>query len=152
MKGKQPDLRKLHMTDLKKLVAELGMPRDQIDSTSRWDLVKYIANNSYDRHDEYYRDKKHNQQELNMEFQKQVDMLFREQTLRLQNTSPPSQQPLMMAVNMFAEDTPLLHLLEPLQSPDQLEYFHSMSAPRGGSQLSLPVNFSRNGGAEASDK
>lgn len=141
---KENDLRKLDKPQLIKMCLDLGFPREDVSKTSRWKLVHYISQNAINSNQEYYRDKKRNQQELNAGFQNQVNMLFYEQIERLQHAPVPKQTQLVYA-NIFSEPSVPVYDIEPLKSPDEvqliannlvLEPMNEMVVPGMGS---LPV-------------
>lgn len=117
---KENDLRKLNKKQLIDMCLKLGFPREDVPKTPRWDLVSYISKNAISSNQEYYRDKKRNQQELNAGFQNQVNMLFYEQIERLQHAPVPKQTQLVYA-NIFSEPSVPVYEIEPLKSPDEVQ-------------------------------
>ena len=84
---KLPDLRTLKMGELRQIARDLGCSKAEIDTLDRWPLVNYIERHGKNEYEDLYRPKKRNQQELNQDFQIQVNQLFREQCERLSQTT-----------------------------------------------------------------
>ena len=76
------------MGELRQIARDLGCPKQEIDTLERWSLVNYIERHGKNEYEDLFRLKKRNQQELNQDFQNQVNQLFREQCERLSQTTP----------------------------------------------------------------
>lgn len=134
---KENDLRKLDKQQLIRMCLDLGFPREDVTKTSRWKLVHYISQNAINSNQEYYRDKKRNQQELNAGFQNQVNMLFYEQIERLQHAPVPKQTQLVYA-NIFSEPSVPVYDIEPLKSPDEVQLIANNLALEPMNEMVVP--------------
>ena len=76
------------MGALRHIARDQGCPKAKIDVLDRWSLVGYIERHGKNEYEDLFRLKKRNQQELNQDFQNQVNQLFREQCERLSQTTP----------------------------------------------------------------
>ena len=76
------------MGELRHIARDQGCPKAEIDVLDRWSLVGYIERHGKNEYEDLFRLKKRNQQELNQDFQNQVNQLFREQCERLSQTTP----------------------------------------------------------------
>lgn len=134
---KTNDLRKLNKEQLIKLCLELGFPKEQLANTSRWHFVRYISQNAINSSTEYYRDKKRNQQELNVGFQNQVNELFYEQIERLHH-APMAKQTQLLCADIFSGPTVPAYEIEPLKSPDEVALIANSMVLQPISDITVP--------------